>query len=80
MKAEVLERLLISPGTPKDLGSKIWCLINGIDNTVSFFVRSIAIVWLVFKSQGKPLESSPPKAYLEASSLSGNGNPDSEFR
>ena len=57
MKAEMLERLLVGPGTPKDLGSKIWGLINGIDNTVSIVVLpSIATFWFVFTSQVRPLE------------------------
>ena len=33
MGAGVLERLLASPGTPKELGSKIWGLVNGVDDT-----------------------------------------------
>lgn len=33
MSAETLERLLVGPGTPKDLGSKIWGLINGVDDS-----------------------------------------------
>ena len=33
MGADVLERLLASPGTPKELGSKIWGFINGVDDT-----------------------------------------------
>lgn len=33
MSADVLERLLASPGAPKELGPKIWGLINGVDDT-----------------------------------------------
>ena len=78
MKAEVLERLLVGPGTAKDLGSKIWSLINGIDNTVSIFGASIATFWFVFSSQDRPLELSAQRTYLEVSSLPEYGNPDSE--
>ena len=67
MTAEVLERLLIGPGTPKDLGSKVWALINGIDNTVSISMLPIATFWFFFTSQYMPLESSTRRTYLEAS-------------
>lgn len=79
MKAEVLERLFIGPGTPKELGSKTWGLINGIDSTVSIFVPPIATFWFVFTSQDRPLESSAQRTYLEASSLPENGDPDFGF-
>ena len=79
MTAEVLEGLLIGPGTPKELGSKIWGLINGIDNTVSIFMPPIATFWFVFTSQNRLLESSTQRTYLEAS-LPENENPDSGFR
>ncbi|KAL8797224.1 MAG: hypothetical protein Q9195_000691 [Heterodermia aff. obscurata] len=39
MEAEVLERLLVGPGTPKDLGTKIWGLINGIDSTEDSYIK-----------------------------------------
>lgn len=33
MGSELLEELLGGPGAPKDLGSKVWGLINGVDNS-----------------------------------------------
>ena len=32
MSADVLERLLAGPGTPKGLGGKVWGWINGVDD------------------------------------------------
>ena len=34
MGPELLNRLLAGPGTPKDLGEKIWGLVNGVDDSV----------------------------------------------
>ena len=33
LNAEVLDRLLAGPSVPKGLGSKVWALINGIDDS-----------------------------------------------
>ena len=33
MGPEPLGRLLASPGVPRDLGDKVWGLINGVDDT-----------------------------------------------
>ena len=33
MSKSVLERLLAGPGSPKELGSRVWGLINGVDDT-----------------------------------------------
>ena len=69
MKVEVLERLLVGPGTPKDIGSKIWGLINGIDNTVSISFLQSLFSGFCFTSQDRSLESSAQRTYLEVSSF-----------
>ena len=41
INAEILEKLLASPGTPKGLGEKVWGLINGIDNSEVATARDV---------------------------------------
>ena len=33
MGPELLSRLLAGPGIPRDLGEKVWGLVNGVDDT-----------------------------------------------
>ena len=41
INAEILEKLLASPGTPKGLGEKVWGLINGIDDSEVATARDV---------------------------------------